>query len=100
MLDDLKDAFRNGVLNASTNWRKVYRWATLVTFWAIAAGCLVLAFSVQNLGGNIVHAITLGVNAATFVITSGTATFMFSSTEYHDRTMQSFARIESMGSER
>ena len=92
MLNDLKDAFANGVVGASTAWRKFYRWVILVALWLASAGCLALAFAAPSFGGSVTHGITFATSAVTLFVASGAMIFTFSSTEHLDRAMASMAQ--------
>lgn len=89
---DLVDSYEDGVIRASTTWRKTYRSFIVYLFLSMFIGCLVLmamAFS----AGAIVPAFTFILSGLTFLVQAMTLTFAFATTERFEKSAKELEEL-------
>lgn len=91
----IRGAFRNGILHASTTGKKIRRWSVLVALWLMTGACILLSVWAFTSTDKPFHGFLFAVNAFTFAITSSTVIFTASAAEWNAKTrtiLQSGAR--------
>lgn len=87
IITELAEAFRDGVLNASSRAAKVRRWVALIAAITVAVGCVAMSVFAFVIGLP-VPALTFAINAITFLLISATTILNASAAEAHVRAQK------------